>query len=63
MMEKITKFFKDVRREMKYVSWPSKADIKEGTTVVIVMSAIVALFLTGVDYIFSAIIRLILFRG
>lgn len=63
MMEKIAKFFKDVRREMKYVSWPSKADIKEGTTVVIVMSAIVALFLTGVDYIFSAIIRLILFRG
>jgi preprotein translocase subunit SecE len=61
--DKIVKFFKDVRRELKYVSWPSKEDLKEGTMVVIVMSAIVALFLSGVDAVFSVLIRFILFRG
>ena len=63
MLKKILKFFKDVRIEMNYVSFPTKNDIKEGTQVVIVMSAIVALFLSGVDAIFSMIIRFILLRG
>lgn len=63
MFKALFKFFKDVRQELKYVSWPTKADIKEGTVVVITMSAIVAVFLSGVDAIFSMIIRFILFRG
>jgi preprotein translocase subunit SecE len=63
MIKAITKFFKDVRQEMRYVSWPTKADIKEGTVVVITMSAIVAIFLSGVDAIFSMVIQFILFRG
>ncbi|MBW6515415.1 MAG: preprotein translocase subunit SecE [Candidatus Cloacimonetes bacterium] len=62
MIQGIIKFFKDVRQELKYVTWPTRADIKEGTVVVIVMSAIVALFLSGVDAIFSMIIRFILLR-
>lgn len=57
-MEKIRKFFKEVMREMKYVSWPNKDDIKEGTTVVIVMSAIVSLFLFIIDIVFGQIINL-----
>jgi len=61
MFKAITKFFKDVRQEMRYVSWPTKADIKEGTVVVITMSAIVALFLSGVDAIFSMVIQFIIF--
>jgi len=62
MIKAIVKFFKDVRQELKYVTWPTRADIKEGTVVVIIMSAIVALFLSGVDSIFSMIIRFILLR-
>ncbi len=61
VLNKILKFFKDVRQEMKYVSWPTRSDIKEGTIVVIVMSAIVALFLSAVDMLFSMLIRYILF--
>lgn len=63
MFKSIIKFFKDVRQEMRYVSFPNKNDIKEGTQVVVVMSAIVAVFLSGVDWIFSLIIQFILFRG
>jgi preprotein translocase subunit SecE len=57
-MKKLLKFLKEVRREMKYVSWPNKDDIKEGTTVVIVMSAIVSIFLFVVDFAFGQLVNL-----
>lgn len=57
--ENITRFFRDVRSEMKSVTWPSKDDLKEGTLVVIVMSAIVAIFLSIVDLGFNKIIGLL----
>jgi preprotein translocase subunit SecE len=57
--DKVTTFFREVRAEMKSVSWPNKADLKEGTLVVIVMSTITALFLSLVDLGFNNIINLI----
>lgn len=57
--EKVTRFFREVRSEMKSVTWPSKDDLKEGTVVVIVMSTIVALFLSVVDLGFNKIIGLL----
>ncbi|HPR18543.1 MAG TPA: preprotein translocase subunit SecE [Candidatus Cloacimonadota bacterium] len=50
-------FFKSVQGELKFVSWPSKDDIKEGTTVVILMSALVAIFLSLVDAGFGFLIK------
>ena len=41
----------------------SKADIKEGTTVVIIMSTIVAIFLALVDAGFGFFIRTLLLKG
>ena len=63
MIKKIRDFFKSVVSELKYVSWPSKADIKEGTTVVIIMSTIVAIFLSLVDAGFGFFIRKLLLKG
>ncbi|MDD2230489.1 MAG: preprotein translocase subunit SecE [Candidatus Cloacimonetes bacterium] len=57
--EKIGRFFRDVRSEIKCVTWPNKADLKEGTIVVIVMSSIVAVFLSLIDFGFNKIITLI----
>ena len=57
MINKISKFFKSVVSELKFVSWPTMADLKEGTTVVIIMSTIVAIFLTLVDAGFGALVR------
>ena len=57
--EKISRFFHDVFNEMKAVSWPNKADIQEGTIVVIVISGIVALFLSLVDFSFGQLINLV----
>ncbi|MDZ4183232.1 MAG: preprotein translocase subunit SecE [Candidatus Cloacimonadaceae bacterium] len=58
-IEKMTRFFRDVRSEMKSVTWPSYDDLKEGTIVVIVMSTIVAIFLSLVDLGFNSIINLL----
>jgi len=63
MIKKIRDFFKSVVSELKYVSWPTKADIKEGTTVVIIMSSIVAIFLSLVDAGFGFFIRKLLLKG
>ncbi|MCD6182322.1 MAG: preprotein translocase subunit SecE [Candidatus Cloacimonetes bacterium] len=63
MFKKIAAFFRSVRIEMRAVSWPTKDDLKEGTTVVIVMSGIVAIFLTAVDGIFNYLIRTLLLKG
>jgi len=57
--ENVSRFFRDVRSEMKSVSWPGKDDLKEGTIVVIVMSAIVAIFLSFVDFGFTKILELV----
>jgi len=57
--DKVTRFFHDVRSEMRSVTWPSKADLKEGTIVVIVMSALVAIFLSLVDLGFNQIVGLV----
>ncbi len=57
--EKVSRFFREVRSEMKSVSWPGKDDLKEGTIVVIVMSAIVAIFLSLVDFGFTKILELV----
>ena len=57
MIDGAIRFFKEVRSEMKSVTWPTKDDLKEGTIVVIVMSVIVALFLSGVDFLFGLAIR------
>jgi preprotein translocase subunit SecE len=63
MIKKIRDFLRSVVSELKYVSWPSKADIKEGTTVVILMSTVVAIFLSLVDAGFGFFIRKLLQLG
>ncbi|MBM4399548.1 MAG: preprotein translocase subunit SecE [Candidatus Cloacimonetes bacterium] len=62
MLDSVIQFFKEVRTEMKSVTWPTKDDIKEGTVVVIVMSAIVALFLSAVDFILGLAVRNVFLR-
>jgi preprotein translocase SecE subunit len=63
MFNKVAKFFKSVRQEMSYVTWPTQADLKEGTSAVVVMSIIVAVFLSLTDAFFGYVIRTLLFKG
>lgn len=49
MKEKIINFFNDVVKEMKKVTWPTKEELKESTTIVIIVCLILAAFTYIVD--------------
>ncbi|MEI7813144.1 MAG: preprotein translocase subunit SecE [Ignavibacteria bacterium] len=57
MKEKIIDFVNDVVREMKKVTWPSKAELKESTTIVVVVCLIIAAFTFLVDYVITQIFK------
>ena len=58
LFEICKKFCKEVVREMKLVTWPNKHDIKEGTIVVVCVSAVIGVFLAIIDFGFGRIIQL-----
>jgi len=49
MKEKIINFVNDVVKEMKKVTWPTKEELKESTTIVIVVCLILAAFTYVID--------------
>jgi preprotein translocase subunit SecE len=51
--DKITTFLKEVRLEMKKVNWPSREETIKYTLIVIGVSLFVAIYLGGLDYVFS----------
>lgn len=56
----ITSYFKEVRSEMKHVSWPSRRMAVVYTAVVIGVSLATAAYLGLLDYIFAGIIQKII---
>jgi preprotein translocase subunit SecE len=59
-MEKIKTFFYEVRLEMSRVSWPKGKELWNSTWIVIVFSAIVAVFIGLIDIFFSRAIGFLL---
>jgi len=57
MKEKIVNFFNDVVKEMKKVTWPTKEELKESTTIVIVVCLMLAAFTYAVDMVVSQIMQ------
>ena len=53
-------FFRDTKSELKKVVWPSKADIKTNTVVVLVTVAIAAVVMIALDAVFGGILGLII---
>ena len=58
--EHIANFFRDTKSELKKVVWPSKADVKTNTIVVLVTVAIAAVVMILLDAIFGGILGLII---
>lgn len=52
-MNKLTAYLKEVRVELGKVNWPTQDQTIRYTAVVIGVSLSVALFLGGLDYVFS----------
>ncbi|WP_042353724.1 preprotein translocase subunit SecE [Bacillus rubiinfantis] len=59
-MQRIKKFFSDVLREMRKVSWPKRGELTRSTVTVITTVAFFAIFFTVLDLGISKLIRLIL---
>jgi preprotein translocase subunit SecE len=57
MKEKIINFFNDVVKEMKKVTWPTKDELRESTTIVIIVCLILAVFTYVVDMGVTAIFK------
>ncbi|AGB40188.1 preprotein translocase, SecE subunit [Halobacteroides halobius DSM 5150] len=56
-LEKIKKFFREVKVELKKVNWPNQTELISYTGVVIAVVLLVGLFIGGVDAVFSQLIR------
>ncbi len=57
-MEKVTKYFRDTAAEMKHVKWPTSTQAAIYTVLVIAISTIVALLLSGFDYVFTNLLQM-----
>lgn len=50
-------FFHEVRIEMKKVDWPSREETIKDTIAVLSISLVVAVFLGGLDFLFSKMLN------
>jgi len=59
MFKKLVKFLREVKLELKKVSWPSRREISGSTGVVIMSVVIISVYLGIVDNILQQLMRLI----
>lgn len=57
MLKKLVNFIQEARVELKKVNWPTKQQTINYTLIVIGLSVAMALFLGGLDFVFSDILK------
>jgi preprotein translocase subunit SecE len=60
---RVTRYLKEVRAEMRKVTWPSRAEATRLSTIVVVVLVAASAFMALVDYAFSWLMRLIVSLG
>ncbi|MGQ9695751.1 MAG: preprotein translocase subunit SecE [Thermodesulfobacteriota bacterium] len=60
LIQKISQFFREVRVEMKKVTWPSRKETLASTSVVLITVILMAFFLGIVDLGLSRLIKIFL---
>lgn len=60
LIKSIFNYFKEVKSEVKKISWPSKAKIKDNTQVVVVFSAVFGAIVFGMDYTVNEFIKFLI---
>ena len=55
-MKSFFTYLKNVRGELTHVVWPDRKQALLHTALIIVISAVVALYLAGVDYVFTGVV-------
>ncbi len=59
MFNKVITFFKEIRAELRKVTWPTRNELIGSTIVTIVVTLIVSVFIGIVDRVFTQATRLI----
>ena len=59
-IDRLSDFLKDVRVEVRKVTWPSRDELRESTMVVIVTVAIISLFIAVVDRVVGFVVTKLL---
>lgn len=59
-MKRFIQYIKDTRGELKHVSWPTQKQTLVFTTLVIIISAAVAMYLGAFDYLFSELLNYVI---
>ncbi|MGE5553282.1 MAG: preprotein translocase subunit SecE [Betaproteobacteria bacterium] len=57
---RLAKYLRDVRAEMRKVQWPNRKELVAYTYVTLVTVAVVALFIFLIDLVFSGALKLIM---
>ena len=60
MMGKFGGFLSETKQELNKVTWPSRQDLWQSTLVVILTTAIMAVFIGVADTVFSILMRFLL---
>lgn len=61
-MKKVISYLKEVVLELKKVSWPDKQQTIDKTVLVIIVSAVMALYIGGLDLLFQQMINFLIAR-
>jgi preprotein translocase SecE subunit len=56
-MKTLFTYLKNVRGELSHVVWPDRNQAIIHTGLIILVSAIVALYISGLDYVFSSVVN------
>ena len=57
MFAKVAQFIKDVQLEMGKVTWPTRDELIASTTIVLVVSLALSMFIFAVDFVLSLVRR------
>jgi len=60
MLERLGAFLKEVRAELAKVTWPTRAELRESTVVVIITVIIITVFIGAVDQVFNYLMKMVL---
>lgn len=59
-MKSVVTFFSEVRSELSKVTWPKRKEVVRLTSIVILVSVIVGLYVGGFDYLFTTVLTKLL---
>ncbi len=59
MFERFKNYLAETRVEMKKVTWPTRAELKDATRVVIIASILLTIFVGAIDQVLSRIVQLV----